>query len=81
MYQLIVTYRSHTYSIFGDSVDMKDYPKIPVGSYVWIPVTGDLFYIHGPQQGFDLDGSEEEEGNPTSIFGKGIIGNIIFGEE
>jgi hypothetical protein len=49
MYQLIVTYRSHTYSIFGDSVDMKDYPKIPVGSYVWIPVTGDLFYIHGPQ--------------------------------
>jgi hypothetical protein len=66
--------------MFGDSIDMKNYPQIPVGSYVWIPVTGDLFYIYGPKQGFDLDGSEEE-GDPTAIFGKGIIGNIIFGEE
>jgi hypothetical protein len=80
MYQLIITYRSHTYSIFGDSADINDYPNIPVGAYVWIPATGDLYYTYGPRKGFDLDGSEEE-GNPTSIFGKGIIGNIIFGEE
>jgi hypothetical protein len=59
---------------------MKDYPNIPVGSYVWIPSTRDLFYIHGPQKGFDLDGSDGDK-NPTSVFGKGIIGNIIFGEE
>lgn len=81
MYQLIVTYKSHTYSIFGDSTDINDYPNIFIGSYVWIPETKDLFYVHGPKQGFDLDGSEKELAQPTSIFGEGIMGNIIFGEE
>lgn len=81
MYQLIITYGSHTYSIFGDSIDISDYPNIFVGSYVCIPATGDLFYIYGPKKGFDLDGSEDEIKQPTSVFGEGIFGNIIFGEE
>jgi hypothetical protein len=37
MYQLIITYGPHTYSIFGNSTDISDYPNICIGSYVWIP--------------------------------------------
>jgi hypothetical protein len=37
MYQLIITYGSHTYSIFGNSTDISDYSNICIGSYVWIP--------------------------------------------
>lgn len=81
MYQLIVTYGSHTYSIFGDSIDISDYPNICIGSYVWIPQTEDLFYVNGSLKGIDLDDSEESLTPSTSIFGQGVMGNIIFGEE
>lgn len=81
MYQLIITYGSHTYSMFGDSTDISDYPNICIGSYVWIPQTEDLFYVNGSLKGIDLDDSEESLIPSTSIFGQGVIGNIIFGEE
>lgn len=81
MYQLIITYGSHTYSMFGDSTDIRDYPNICIGSYVWIPQTKDLFYVNGSLKGIDLDDSEESLMPSTSIFGQGVMGNIIFGEE
>lgn len=90
MYQLIVTHGAHTYSLFGNSLDIKDYPTVPVGAFVCIPATGDLFYMHGPKTGFDLDDPNgevtpdepsEEPNSATSIFGEGVMGDIIFGEE
>ena len=90
MYQLIIMHGTHAYSLFGNSLDISDYPTVPVGAFVCIPATRDLLYMHGPKTGFDLDNPEgevvpdEPSENPnaaTSIFGEGIMGNIIFGEE
>lgn len=55
MYELIITYGNSSYCLFGDSTDLKDYPSIPVGSFVSIPETGDIYYVYGPLSGFDLD--------------------------
>lgn len=75
MYELIVHYGKSKYCLFGDSLNMEDYPTIPVGAWVYVPDTGDLFFIHEPRKGFDLD-------NPistTSILGEAIIGEMELG--
>jgi hypothetical protein len=79
MYQLIVTHGAHTYSLFGNSLDISDYPTIPAGAFVCIPATGDLFYINGPKTGFDLDGLDNRK--DLSILGNSFIGQMILGKE
>lgn len=85
MYQLIITHGAHTYSLFGDSTNIEDYPTIPVGAFVSIPAIGDIAYIYGPKKGFDLDGSEgqpdeEMPDNTSSAIGDAIIGEMNIGE-
>lgn len=79
MYELIITYGNSSYCLFGDSTDLKDYPSIPVGSFVSIPETGDIYYVYGPLSGFDLDQHKSDITN-VSTFNEGIIGDLIFGE-
>jgi hypothetical protein len=82
MYELIVTYKNSSYCITGDSTDLKDYPSIAIGSFVFIPKTGDIYYVYGPLLGFDLDGRGELKDNSTSsIFAEGMIGDMIFGSD
>ena len=75
MYELIVHYGKSKYGLFGDSLNIEDYPTIPVGAQVYVPNTGDLFFIHGPKKGFDLDNPI----NITSILGEAIIGEMELG--
>lgn len=74
MYELIVHHGKSSYVLFGESLDMKDYPTIPVGAWVYIPDTGDLFFIHKPSQGFDLDESDND-----GVLNRGKLGEMILG--
>lgn len=80
MYELIIRKGKSSYCLFGDSLDIADYPTIPVGSWVFIPDTGDLFFINGPKSGLDLDEPSQGSDSSSSVFGRGVIGELIFGE-
>lgn len=58
MYDLIIRTGKSSYSLAGNSLDMKNYPTIPTGAQVFVPKTEDLYFMCGPQQSFDLDGND-----------------------
>ena len=75
MYRLIVHTPTHIYTLFGNSIDINDYPTIPIGSYVYIPAIDDMFFISPTTKSSALDGVFEE----TSTLQTGILGHIILG--
>lgn len=61
MYQLIVTTRGNSYSVFGETLDKKDYPTIELGSTVFIPALDKMLIVTNEEAFVEITEAEKAE--------------------
>ncbi len=61
MYQLIVTTRGKSYSVFGETLDKKDYPTIELGSTVFIPALDKMLIVTNEEAFVEITEAEKTE--------------------